>query len=59
MTDKFVWTLVALFVAGLIGGTVGSADWLWLCAPLLLFLAIVAFAIWFAHRQLKGLNLWR
>lgn len=59
MTDKFFWALVALFFAGLIGGILRSADWLWLCAPLLLFLAIVAFVIWLAHRQLKGLNLWR
>ena len=55
--DKILATLGVLFLAGLIGGIFHSAQWLWLCAPGLLFLSMVAGFLWLANKQLKGLNI--
>jgi hypothetical protein len=52
--DKIFVTLLALFIAGLVGGIFGSVQWLWLCAPLAIVVALVAWAFWLANRQLKG-----
>jgi hypothetical protein len=56
--DKIVWTLGAMFFAGIVGGIFGSKAWLLLCAPLLGGCALVAFATWLANRHFKGLRLW-
>lgn len=59
MTDKLVWTLFTLFVVGLLGGALDGVSWLWLCAPFLIFLALVVGVFWLASKCFEGLNLWR
>lgn len=56
--DKIFATLGLLFVAGLVGGIFDSVQWLWLCAPFVLVVALVALIFWLASKQLKGLKLW-
>jgi len=55
--DKIALTLLALFIFGIAGAAFDGLAWLWLCAPLVIVGALVAFAIWFANKQLRGLNI--
>lgn len=56
--DKIALTLLALFIFGIAGAAFDGLTWLWLCAPLIIVGVMVAFGIWFANKQLKGLKLW-
>lgn len=56
--DKIALTLLALFIFGIAGAAFDGLAWLWLCAPLVIVGALVAFVFWLANRQLKGLKLW-
>lgn len=52
--DKLIAILVILFGAGLVIGGWGYL----LCAPLVLAIVFVGFAVWAADRFFKGLRLW-
>lgn len=56
--DKIALTLAAMFVFGIAGGIIDGPSWLWLCAPPVTAVSLVATAFWFASRHFEGLKLW-